>query len=82
MKKSVPAKTGRGHEYGYGLMVRPSEIGLSYGHGGWYPGYITDVQHFVDSGITVCIQANTDDGRAFVRNYQQFCVELAKAAKS
>lgn len=81
MTACVPAKTGRGHFYGLGLMKRPSDIGFSYGHGGWYPGYITDVQHFVDSNITVCIQANTDDLRAFGRNYQQFCVELAKAAQ-
>jgi D-alanyl-D-alanine carboxypeptidase len=82
MKESVAARTGRGHEYGYGLMVRPSEIGKSYGHGGFYPGYVTDVQHFPDVGVTVCIQANTDDFAAFKINYQQYCVELAKAASS
>lgn len=82
MQNAVPAKTGRGHEYAYGLMVRPSELGKSYGHGGWYPGYITDVQHFPDLGVTVCVMANTDDMAAFKMDYQRYCVELAKASSS
>lgn len=80
MKQSVAARTGRGHEYGYGLQVRPSELGKSYGHSGWYPGYITDVHHLPDLGVTVCVMANTDEMAAFKTNYQSYCVELAKAA--
>jgi D-alanyl-D-alanine carboxypeptidase len=82
MKQSVAARTGRGHEYGYGLQVRPSDVGKSYGHSGWYPGYITDVQHFPDLGVTVCVMANTDAMGAFKTNCQSYCVELAKSASS
>lgn len=82
MRDAVPARTGRNHEYGHGLQVRPSELGKSYGHSGWYPGYITDVQHFPESGVTVCVMANTDLMSAFGTNYQTLCVELAKAATS
>jgi D-alanyl-D-alanine carboxypeptidase len=82
MQVGVPARTGRNHEYALGLMIRPSDIGKSFGHGGWYPGYITDVQHFPDHGVTVCIMANSDNGADFGMNYQQYCVELARAASS
>jgi D-alanyl-D-alanine carboxypeptidase len=82
MNQSVAARTGRGHEYGYGLQVRPSDLGKSFGHSGWYPGYITDVQHFPELGVTVCVMANTDAMAAFKTNYQSYCVELAKAASS
>jgi D-alanyl-D-alanine carboxypeptidase len=82
MQQGVPARTGRNHEYAYGLMLRPSEIGKSLGHGGWYPGYITDVQNFPDTGVTVCIMANSDNLADFGINYQLYCVELAKAATS
>ncbi len=81
MQLAVPSRTGRNHEYAFGLMIRPSEVGKSYGHGGWYPGYVTDVQHFPDLGVTVCVMTNTDDFAAFKMNYQLLCVELAKAAK-
>jgi len=80
MMVGVPARTGRNHEYGLGLMIRPSALGRSYGHAGYMPGYITDVQHFPDFGITASFQMNTDDARALGMNYQSVVVELAKAA--
>ena len=80
MTVGVPARTGRNHEYGLGLMIRPSALGRSYGHAGYMPGYITDVQHFPNHGITASFQMNTDDARALGMNYQSVVVELAKAA--
>ncbi|MDP7631958.1 MAG: serine hydrolase domain-containing protein [Candidatus Latescibacteria bacterium] len=32
----------------------------AFGHGGMWPGYRTDVTHFLDRGITVAVQTNTD----------------------
>lgn len=80
MMDGVGARTGRGHKYGLGLEIRPTDLGTSYGHSGWYPGYATDVQHFPDHGVTVAFQMNSDDFRALKMNYQQVVVELAKAA--
>lgn len=82
MMQGVPARTGRNHQYGLGLMIRPSELGITYGHSGWYPGYVTDVQHFPEHGVTVAFQMNCDDFSALGMNYQTIVVELAKAAIS
>ena len=37
----VPSRLGRDQKYGLGCMVRPTPQGLTYGHGGWFPGYLT-----------------------------------------
>ncbi|MEE1885325.1 serine hydrolase [Pedobacter flavus] len=58
----VDAKTGKNHKYAMGLQIRPSELlGNSYGHSGWFPGYITDAAYFPDVDISIAIQFNTDD---------------------
>ncbi|MCK0115272.1 serine hydrolase domain-containing protein [Gelidibacter sp. F63206] len=62
MQVKVPAKTGKGHAYGLGIQIRPStKFGDSYGHSGWFPGYLTDAVYFPDEDIAVAIQFNTDD---------------------
>lgn len=62
MQKKVPAKTGKNHGYGLGIQIRPSgTLGESYGHSGWFPGYLTDAAYFPDKDISVAIQLNTDD---------------------
>lgn len=62
MKEGVSAATGKNHEYGLGLQIRPSKyMGMSYGHSGWFPGYLSDCAYFPDTNIAVSIQFNTDD---------------------
>jgi D-alanyl-D-alanine carboxypeptidase len=61
MRKGVPAKTGKNHEYGLGMQIRPSTLGTSYGHGGWFPGYLTEMDFFPDKNLAVAIQMSTDD---------------------
>jgi len=63
MLKGVPAKTGRGDKYGLGVQIRESPFGISYGHGGWYPGYLSEMEYFADSGAAIAIQFNSDDIR-------------------
>lgn len=47
------------HEhYGYGMFVYDG--GRSFGHAGLWPGYRTDVMHFVKDGITIAVQTNRD----------------------
>ncbi len=62
MMKGVPANTGREHQYGLGMQIRPSVYGTGYGHGGWFPGYLTEVEYFPQKNIAIAIQSNTDDG--------------------
>lgn len=61
MRAGVPAKTGKNHAYGLGMQIRPSSLGMSYGHGGWFPGYLTEMDYFPEKNLAVAIQLATDD---------------------
>jgi D-alanyl-D-alanine carboxypeptidase len=61
MHKGVKANTGRDHLYGLGIQIRPSTSGKGYGHGGWFPGYLTEMEYFPEIDISIAMQFNTDD---------------------
>ena len=62
---AVPARLGPETRYGLGVIVRPTTpAGRAWGHSGFFPGYVTELIHFPDSGVTLAIQVNTSDGRA------------------
>lgn len=61
MRIQTPANTGKNHAYGFGIQIRPSEFGFTYGHSGWFPGYLTDAVYIPDANISLAIQFNTDD---------------------
>ena len=62
---SLPLPTGPGvtSRYGLGIFIteRP-EFGRYIGHSGFFPGYTSNVAHFLDHGLTVAVQFNTDSG--------------------
>lgn len=61
IRKGVPAKTGEDHLYGLGMQIRPSEnFGYTYGHSGWFPGYITDAIYIPELDLALSVQFNTD----------------------
>ncbi|HWO00500.1 MAG TPA: serine hydrolase domain-containing protein [Blastocatellia bacterium] len=68
MLKGVDAKEGRGsgvgNKYGLAVQIRQSEWGVSYGHGGWFPGYLSEMEYFPQQRISVAVQFNTDAGSA------------------
>lgn len=45
------------------MAVAESEHGLTYGHGGFFPGYNSLVAYYADHGVAVAIQINSDDSR-------------------
>lgn len=57
------APAGRLGRYGIGVIERESALGKTYGHSGWFPGYLCELAHYVEPGITVAVQVNTDDLR-------------------
>jgi D-alanyl-D-alanine carboxypeptidase len=77
MRNGVAAKTGREHQYGLGVQIRPSNLGISYGHGGWFPGYLTEMDYFPDKQIAVAIQLATDDFQKLKRPPRFFEMFLA-----
>lgn len=63
--------------YGLGAFVRESERGPVVGHAGFMPGYLTEVRHWMDDGVTVAVQVNTSDGRALPMPLGTLATELA-----
>lgn len=59
MLAGVPAKLGRDTKYGLGVIIRPTAAGLTYGHSGFFPGYMTDMMYFPEHKIAVAVQVNT-----------------------
>lgn len=64
MKKEVAApKLGKNQFYGLGLQIVKAAAGTTYGHSGWFPGYMSDVEYFSNNGITIAVQINADHSK-------------------
>ena len=61
MLDGVPAKLGRDTKYGLGVIIRPTALGIAYGHSGFFPGYMTEVLYFPEKDLCVAIQSNSSD---------------------
>jgi D-alanyl-D-alanine carboxypeptidase len=56
----VPAPMlGKESSYGLGVIIRKTAGGTSYGHSGFFPGYMTDMMYFPEQKIAVAVQVNT-----------------------
>jgi D-alanyl-D-alanine carboxypeptidase len=78
MLTAVEAKTGRGDKYGLGVQVRQSEWGISYGHGGWFPGYLSEMEYFPEHKVAIAIQFNTDAGRKLKKGLRAYVADFAR----
>jgi D-alanyl-D-alanine carboxypeptidase len=78
MLTAVPAKTGRGDKYGLGVQVRQSNWGISYGHGGWFPGYNSEMEYFPEHKVAIAIQINTDERRKMKKGLRAYIADIAK----
>ena len=60
MLDGVPAKLGPNVKYGLGAIIRPTANGgVTYGHSGFFPGYMTDMMYFPDRKVALAVQVNT-----------------------
>jgi D-alanyl-D-alanine carboxypeptidase len=73
----VPARLGRDVRYGLGVMLRPTALGVTYGHSGFFPGYSTEVMYFPDLRVAVAIEANISSPTP--RGIVPFLTEAARA---
>jgi D-alanyl-D-alanine carboxypeptidase len=79
IESAVPARLGPETRYGLGVIVRPTTpVGPVVGHSGFFPGYLTELVHTRDSGVTVAVQVNTSAG---VRGLLRFAYDIASLAK-
>ena len=76
----VPARgLGRDSRYGLGVILRPTPLGMTYGHSGFFPGYLTEVMYFPDSRIAIAVQVNTSVQRSLGGSPTRFVLALAQA---
>jgi D-alanyl-D-alanine carboxypeptidase len=67
--------SGAGNKYGLAVQIRPSDWGVSYGHGGWFPGYRSEMEYFPQHKIAVAVQFNTDDGRSMKKGLRAYIAD-------
>ena len=64
LEVGFPADSAKPHlGYGLAVSVAESEHGLTYGHGGFWPGYNSLLAYYPDHGVAVSIQINSDESR-------------------
>lgn len=69
---------GRETKYGLGVIIRTTQAGRSYGHSGFFPGYVTDMMYFPDSRIAVAVQVNTSAPQTLGKPLGRVLVEMAQ----
>ena len=57
--EGVPARLGPETKYGLGVIIRPSPLGITYGHSGFMPGYQTELVYFPDLKTSIAVQVNS-----------------------
>ena len=82
MLDGVPAKLGRDVKYGLGVIIRPTAGGLTYGHSGFFPGYMTDMMYFPEQKIAVAVQVNTSVPQDLGKPLGRVLVETAEIVKA
>lgn len=80
MLTGVEAREGRGAgaKYGLGAQIFQGQLGQSYGHGGWFPGYLSQMEYFPEHRIAVAIQFNTDAANKLKKGLRAYIAEIAR----
>jgi D-alanyl-D-alanine carboxypeptidase len=80
--RGVPAgqlDVGKDAVSGLGVEIVQTPLGSAYGHGGFFPGYLSLVLWYPDLGISVAVQVNTSAGDALGRPLREVLEEIARA---
>ena len=79
---AVPAQLGPGAKYGLGVIIRKTPAGTSYGHSGFFPGYLTDMMYFPEYKVAVAVQVNTSVGRSLGKPLSRVLVEAKEVIRT
>ena len=63
-------------KYGLGVIIRKTPLGTSYGHSGFFPGYMTDMMYFPEHKVAIAVQVNTSVGRSLGKPLGRVLVEM------
>ncbi len=78
--EGTPMRPGSAASYGLGVMLRPSDFGMTYGHGGMMPGYLSEMEYFIDHDLAVAIQINADGSSGTIHRAPHDLVSAAAGA--
>ena len=81
--EGVPAPMlGRETKYGLCVIIRKTAAGVSYGHSGFFPGYMTDMMYFPEQKVAVAVQVNTSVPRDLGKPLSRVLVEMMEVIRS
>ena len=72
-----PVAAGDGRSYGLGLYRYETPLGRAWGHGGWFPGYRSELRYFPATKVAVALQLNRDFGV----NSDALMIEIARRVR-
>jgi D-alanyl-D-alanine carboxypeptidase len=79
MMKGTPAPMlGRETKYGLGVIIRPTPFGITYGHSGFFPGYMTDMMYFPDKKISIAVQVNSSVPQDLGKPFGRVLIDMAR----
>jgi D-alanyl-D-alanine carboxypeptidase len=73
----VPARLGPESKYGLGVIIRPSPLGITYGHSGFMPGYQTELVYFPELKTSIAVQVNSSAPRSTGKSLRAFVIDFA-----
>ncbi len=73
---------GREAKYGLGVIIRKTAVGTSYGHSGFFPGYMTDMMYFPEHKVAIAVQVNTSVGRSLGKPLGRVLVEMMEIIRN
>lgn len=82
VRKGVPAgqlDLGENALSGLGVEIFQTPLGVGYGHGGFYPGYISGLLCYPERGFAIAIQVNSSARDALARPLRDVFYEAALA---
>lgn len=82
VRRGVPAgqlDVGKDALSGLGVEIVQTPLGTAYGHGGFFPGYLSLVLWYPDAGVSLAIQVNSSAGDALARPLREVLHEAASA---
>lgn len=80
MLEGVPARLGKDSRYGLGVIIRPTPLGDTYGHSGFFPGYLTEMIYLPGQQISIALQANSSDLKKIRMRLFNCALIIAKVA--
>ncbi len=78
MMQGVPARTGRGDEYGLGVQMWTTPQGRVHGHTGFFPGYLSAMAYYPKEKVVLAIQFNSNVPAHFRKHPRAYLDDFAE----